>query len=150
MPMLTAPHVNSEWYPNSVSHGLRSLAASGRTILPADLYETLVDAAGRVYFHEAWVNELQSRVPTGFPLHSDSCFVYSGYKAALSDLMCIIADPVNQRDGLRFRVCTGLSFLLHNMLVTLRARSMDNYRFYSSPEFINLIARFGFPADWVS
>ncbi|KAG8690755.1 hypothetical protein FRC11_009314 [Ceratobasidium sp. 423] len=129
MPMLTAPHMSLEWYPNSVSHGLRSLAASGRTILPPDLYETLVDAAGRVYLHEAQVNELQSH--------------------ALSDLMQLIADPVNQWDDLRFKTCMGLSLLLHNMLVTLRARSMDNYRFYSSPEFVSLIARFGVPASWV-
>ncbi|CAE6495171.1 unnamed protein product [Rhizoctonia solani] len=148
MPMLTAPHLGLEWYPNSVSHGLRSLAASGRTILPPDLYEALVDAAGRVYLHEARVNELQSRVPIGFPLHSDPYFIYSGYKDALSDLMNLIADPVNQWDDLRLKTCTGLSLLLHNMLVTLRARSMDNYRFYSSPEFINLIARFGVPACW--
>ncbi|CAE6499967.1 unnamed protein product [Rhizoctonia solani] len=107
MSMFT-PYVYLGWYPNSVSYGLRSLAASGWTILPSDLYEALMDASGRTYFHEVWVNELQSRVPMGFSLHTDPYFVYSGYKNALSNLMNIIADPVNQSDGSRFRVCTGL------------------------------------------
>ncbi|CAE6366358.1 unnamed protein product [Rhizoctonia solani] len=146
MPMIPAPHMNSHWYPDSVSHGLQSLAVSGSTILPMDIYEALVDAARRVYVHEARVNELQHRVPMGFPLDNDPQFVYSGYKIALSNLMRLIADPINQWDSFRFTTCTGLSLLLHNMLVILRARSMDDYRYYSSPEGMNLIACFGLPS----
>ena len=58
--------------------------------------------------HEARVNELQAATPPGVPFHSDPFYVYTGYRNALSELMQMIALPLNQHDGLRFRICTQL------------------------------------------
>ncbi|KAF8603909.1 hypothetical protein BDV93DRAFT_508220 [Ceratobasidium sp. AG-I] len=142
MPMYTAPHSNLEWYPGSMSHGLCDLAKTGKNILPADLYQGLVDAAGRVYMHEARVNELRAATPAGAPFHSDPFYVYTGYRNALSDLMQKIALPLNQHDGLRFRICTQLSVLLHDVLVVLRAQGIDNHRWFKNRQLAILLAEF--------
>ncbi|KAG8743482.1 hypothetical protein FRC10_011955 [Ceratobasidium sp. 414] len=143
MPMLTAPHTNPNlWYPGSVSHGLRTLAAKGNRVIPDDLYQALVDAAGRVYAHESGVNDLRLQTPPDKSIHHDQFFVFDGYKDALKELMLLVARTENQRDAVRWRVCTGLSTLLHDVLAILRAQGMGNFRTYNSGGYDALVREF--------
>ncbi|KAG8705198.1 hypothetical protein FRC08_001779 [Ceratobasidium sp. 394] len=143
MPMLTAPHENpEEWYPGSVSDGLRSLAAKGNRVIPDDLYQALVDAAGRVYAHEFEVNDLRLHTPPEKFIHFDPFFVFNGYEYALNDLMKLIAKPENQRDPVRWRICRGLSKLLHDVLAVLKAEGMDYLRIYQSEGYDALVREF--------
>ncbi|KAG8705199.1 hypothetical protein FRC08_001780 [Ceratobasidium sp. 394] len=142
--MIPAPHLSVNWYPDSVSYTLQSLAAKGQGVLPQYLFLVLEEAAERVYIHESYVNELQVQTLPGFPIHHDSFFVYSGYKNALSNLIRAMSDPLNQADIFCTQVCTHLSAHLHQMLAILRARGMDHYRLYNSPDFLALLSNFEF------
>ncbi|KAF8597644.1 hypothetical protein BDV93DRAFT_547794 [Ceratobasidium sp. AG-I] len=140
--MIPAPHFNSDWYSYSVSRTLRSLALKGREILPAELYQVIEEAAGRVYIHESYVNDLQSITLPGIPIHADPFFVFTGYKNALSNLMKFISQSSNHADAFCLHTCNQLSWHLHQMLAVLRAQGMDNYRMYQDPAFINLMSAF--------
>ncbi|QRV74396.1 hypothetical protein RhiJN_02410 [Ceratobasidium sp. AG-Ba] len=139
MPMLTAPHADPEsWYNGSVSHGLRGLAAKGNPVLPADLYQAISDAAGKVYVHESRVNTLRLTTPRGKLIDPDPFFVFNGYREALNELMELIKLPENQLEPFRWKVCVGLSKLLHDMLSVLRAKGFDYARMYKNLKFKTL------------
>ncbi|KAG8781557.1 hypothetical protein FRC12_021762, partial [Ceratobasidium sp. 428] len=137
--MIPAPHLNVNWYPGSVSYTLRVLAIQGEPILPKKLLIALEEATARVFIHESYINDLQVQIFPGLPIHHDSFFVYSGYKNALINLLRTMSDPSTQTDVFCTQVCSHLSAHLHGMLAILRARGMDHYRLYNSPDFIALL-----------
>lgn len=71
-------------------------------------FSKIEEAAGRVYIHECYVNDLQAMSLPGIPIHSDPFFVYTGYKGALSNLMKLLAQWSNHEDAYCLHTCNQM------------------------------------------
>ncbi|KAF8746769.1 Oligosaccharyl transferase STT3 subunit, partial [Rhizoctonia solani] len=129
---------NPAWYKDSLTNALRALAQKSKSTLPRDVHVTIEEAAGRTYIHEYYIRDLHAANPDQ-PVHPDSSFVYTGYKASLAILLSMVSQP--GLDGTPGgKICRGINACLQDILALVRSKGNDVGRLFKDPEMNRLLA----------
>ncbi|KAF8595770.1 hypothetical protein BDV93DRAFT_564002 [Ceratobasidium sp. AG-I] len=141
--MFVAPHNTPDWYEGSVAQTLSLLAQNSLSRVPADLYATIEEAAGRVFIHESYTNDIYRPLPNSqIPIPYDPIFVYTGYKNGLGNLMTITSDEQLYDTPARAAASKHLHGHLCKMLAFIQSKCFD-IKLLKDPEMVKHLAATG-------
>ncbi|KAL5631828.1 hypothetical protein ACGC1H_000017 [Rhizoctonia solani] len=130
-------HLNSDetpdWFHVSLSSALHTLAQHAHTAVPSDIRALIDETAGRVYFHESCINDMQT-----FGLSTDPSFIYSGYRSAMDNLLAVVARPGSEGTP-RGRICRDINSYLNNILVVIKEKGSNVTHLFTDPDMCNLL-----------
>ncbi|KAH7326887.1 hypothetical protein B0J17DRAFT_722812 [Rhizoctonia solani] len=134
------PHATPSWYQGSMSCVLHHLAQRAQGALAPEICSSLNEAAGRVFIHESYLNDLQAANP-GRPISSDPLFVYNGYTSALSNMFRTLT-VLRCEDTPRGQVCHNMHIRLQNILNEVHSRGNDVTGLFKDPNLGKALADF--------